>query len=91
MFAWSQTWWTICSIPVKSLVRFLPLLADLGHESPPIPLIVSLSQESIAGLMGTTSLHVGLLTNRFKGLGFSGCSGGIMHVYRALVRALLQD
>jgi len=78
MFTWSQTWWTICSIPVKSLARFLLLLGDL-------------SQESIAGLMGATSLHVSLLTNRFKELGFGGYTGGIMHAYRALVRALLQD
>ena len=41
--------------------------------------------------MGATSLHVSLLTNRFKELGFGGYTGGIMHAYRALVRALLQD
>ena len=75
----------------KRLARLLLLLANFGQESKPIPVIAKISQETLAGMIGTTRSRVSFFMNRFRKLGFLNYNGGGMHVHSSLVSVVLHD
>ena len=75
----------------KRLARLLLLMANFGQESKPIPLIVKMSQETLAEMIGTTRSRVSFFLNRFRDLGFINYDGGGMHVHSSLVSVVLHD
>src|SRR5450755_3588601 len=69
----------------KRLARLLLLMANFGQESKPMPLVVKMSQETIAEMIGTTRSRVSYFMNRFRELGFIDYGGDGIHVHRSLV------
>ncbi len=54
----------------KRLARVLLLLANFGKENNQLTVTPKISQETLAGLVGTTRSRVNFLMNRFRKLGF---------------------
>jgi CRP-like cAMP-binding protein len=75
----------------KRLARLLLLLAHFGHESKPIPVVATISQETLAEMIGTTRSRVSFFMNRFRKLGFVNYNDGGMHVHSSLVSVVLHD
>ena len=75
----------------KRLARLLLLLANFGQESKPIPLVATISQETLAEMIGTTRSRVSFFMNRFRKLGFLEYNAGGMHVHSSLVSVVLHD
>ncbi|HEV2351507.1 MAG TPA: Crp/Fnr family transcriptional regulator [Terriglobia bacterium] len=74
----------------KRLARILLLLAHFGKESKPEPLVTQLSQETLAGMIGTTRSRVSYFMNKFRKLGFIKYNGGL-HVHSSLLNVVLHD
>ena len=74
----------------KRLARILLLLADFGKEGKPEAVILEISQETLAGLVGTTRSRVSFFMNRFRRLGFIHYNGGI-EVHSSLLNIVLHD
>ena len=74
----------------KRLARVLLLLANFGKESKPEPVIVKISQETLAEIIGTTRSRVSFFMNRFRKLGFIEYNGGL-HVHSSLLNIVLHD
>jgi CRP-like cAMP-binding protein len=74
----------------KRLARVLLLLANFGKESKPEPVIAKISQETLAGIIGTTRSRVSFFMNRFRKLGFIEYNGGL-HVHSSLLNIVLHD
>jgi CRP/FNR family cyclic AMP-dependent transcriptional regulator len=74
----------------KRLARVLLLLANFGKEGAPGGVIPDVSQETLAGLVGTTRSRVSLFMNRFRKLGFIHYNGGI-EVHSSLLNIVLHD
>ncbi len=74
----------------KRLARVLLLLANFGKEGKPEPLIPKISQETLAGIVGTTRSRVSFFMNRFRKLGFIDYNGGL-HVHSSLLNVILHD
>jgi CRP/FNR family transcriptional regulator, cyclic AMP receptor protein len=74
----------------RRLARLLLLLANFGEEgdAPPIP--VTLSQEILAEMIGTTRSRVSFFMNRFRKKGFIDYNGKI-EVHRSLLDAVLRE
>lgn len=74
----------------RRLARLLLLLANFGKEgdAPPIP--VTLSQETLAEMIGTTRSRVSFFMNRFRKKGFIDYNGKI-EVHRSLLDAVLRE
>ncbi len=72
----------------KRLARALLLLARYGMEGG--PLRVTLSQETLAELVGTTRSRVNFFMNKFRDLGFIEYNGDIT-VKRGLLTVVLHD
>lgn len=74
----------------RRLARLLLLLANFGNEgvAPPVP--VSLSQETLADMIGTTRSRVSFFMNKFRKKGFISYNGKI-EVHRSLLDAVLRD
>jgi CRP/FNR family transcriptional regulator, cyclic AMP receptor protein len=64
------------------------LLANFGQEGGPEPIAITLSQETLADLTGTT--RVSFFMNKFRKRGFIDYNGKI-EVHRSLLDAALQD
>lgn len=75
----------------KRLARLLLLMANIGHESKPVPLIAKMSQETLAEMIGTTRSRVSFFMNRFREMGFIDYNGGGMHVHSSLASVVLHD
>jgi CRP/FNR family transcriptional regulator, cyclic AMP receptor protein len=78
----------------KRLARVLLLLANFGKEGKPEPVIPKVSQETLAGIVGTTRSRVSFFMNRFRKQGFvqySGESGGGLEVHSSLLNVILHD
>jgi len=74
----------------KRLARLLLLLANYGKEgSPPIE-PVTVNQETLALMIGTTRSRVSYFMNRFRKAGFIDYNGSI-HVYHSLLNSVLND
>jgi CRP/FNR family transcriptional regulator, cyclic AMP receptor protein len=74
----------------RRLARLLLLLANFGKEgdAPPIP--VTLSQETLAEMIGTTRSRVSFFMNKFRKKGFIDYNGKI-EVHRSLLDAVLHE
>lgn len=73
----------------QRLARVLLLLAGFAQEDDQ-PITVSLSQESLAEMVGTTRSRVSTFMNRFREKGFiSYDSRGRLQVYTALLLSVL--
>jgi CRP/FNR family transcriptional regulator, cyclic AMP receptor protein len=72
------------------LARILLLLANFGKEGAPTGAIPDISQETLAGLVGTTRSRVSFFMNKFRKLGFIHYNGGI-EVHSSLLNIVLHD
>lgn len=74
----------------KRLARVLLLLANFGKEGTPQTVIPKMSQETLAGIIGTTRSRVSFFMNRFRKLGFIEYNGGLT-VHSSLLNVVLHD
>jgi CRP/FNR family cyclic AMP-dependent transcriptional regulator len=75
----------------RRLARLLLQLANYDKENGlPEQIIVKISQETLAEMIGTTRSRVSLFMNRFRKRGFIDYNGHI-HVHKSLMNVLLHD
>ena len=74
----------------KRLARLLLLLANFGKEGKPEPIVPKISQETLAGMIGTTRARVSFFMNKFRNLGFIEYNGSI-EVHNSLLNVVLHD
>jgi CRP-like cAMP-binding protein len=74
----------------RRLARLLVLLANFGKEGGGEPIAVTLSQETLAEMIGTTRSRVSFFMNKFRKKGFIDYNGKI-EVHRSLLDAVLRD
>jgi CRP/FNR family transcriptional regulator, cyclic AMP receptor protein len=74
----------------KRLARILLILANFGKEGKPEPIIPSISQETLAEMIGTTRSRVSFFMNKFRQLGFIDYNGHI-EVHSSLLNVVLLD
>ncbi len=74
----------------KRLARVLLLLAHFGKEGKREPVIPKISQETLAGMIGTTRSRVSHFMNKFRKLGFINYNGGLL-VHSSLLNIVLYD
>jgi CRP/FNR family transcriptional regulator, cyclic AMP receptor protein len=74
----------------RRLARLLLLLANFGKEGAPAPIPVTLNQETLAEMIGTTRSRVSFFMNKFRKNGFISYNGKI-EVHRSLLDAVLRD
>lgn len=75
----------------KRLARILLLLAHFGKESRAEAILPSITQESLAQMVGTTRSRVSHFMNKFKKLGFVDYEGAALTVNSSLLSVLLHD
>jgi CRP/FNR family cyclic AMP-dependent transcriptional regulator len=75
----------------KRLARLLLLLANFGKERQPEPVIASISQETLAEMIGTTRSRVSSFMNKFRRLGFINYNGGGLEIHSSLLNVILHD
>jgi CRP/FNR family cyclic AMP-dependent transcriptional regulator len=75
----------------KRLARILLLLAHFGKEGVPEAVVPKISQETLAGMVGTTRSRVSFFMNRFRKLGFIHYNGGGLQVHSSLLNVFLHD
>jgi CRP-like cAMP-binding protein len=76
----------------RRLARILLLLAQFGKTSKPETVIHNISQETLAGMVGTTRSRVSFFMNRFRKLGFIDYqSGDVLQVHNSLLNMVLHD
>jgi len=74
----------------KRLARTLLLLARYGKHEAPHRVLPKISQETLAGMVGTTRSRVNFFMNKFKRLGFIDYNGGLK-VNDSLLTVVLHD
>ena len=74
----------------KRLARLLLLLAHFGKEGSPQPILVDISQETLAEMIGTTRSRVSHFMNKFRKLGLISYNGKI-EVHNSLLNAVLRE
>jgi CRP/FNR family cyclic AMP-dependent transcriptional regulator len=74
----------------KRLARLLLLLAHFGKEGRPQPILLDMSQEILAEMIGTTRSRVSYFMNKFRKLGFISYNGKI-EVHNSLLNAVLRE
>ena len=74
----------------KRLARTLLLLARYGKEGQPQKVLPKITQDTLAGMIGTTRTRVNLFMNKFKKLGFIYSNGGL-HINSSLLSVVLHD
>ncbi len=74
----------------KRLARALLLLANFGKEGPPEPIIAKVSQETLAGMIGTTRSRVSFFMNKFRKLGLINYNGHL-EIHRSLLNVVLHE
>jgi CRP-like cAMP-binding protein len=74
----------------KRLARILLLMTEFHRPGEPGMLLPSISQETLAEMVGTTRSRVSFFMNRFRKLGFIEYSGRI-RVHRSLLNVILHD
>jgi CRP-like cAMP-binding protein len=74
----------------KRLARTLLLLARYGKEDKPSRVLPSLSQETLAEMVGTTRSRVNFFMNKFRKLGFIEYNGGLK-INSSLLSVVLHD
>jgi CRP-like cAMP-binding protein len=74
----------------KRLARILLMLAQFGKEGRSEMVVPKISQETLAGMIGTTRSRVSYFMNKFRKLGFIHYNGG-MQVHSSLLNVVLHD
>ena len=74
----------------KRLASALLLLANFGKEGKPEAIIAKVSQETLAGMIGTTRSRVSKFMNKFRKLGFISYNGHL-EVHSSLLSVVLND
>ena len=74
----------------KRLARALLILANFGKESTPEPLLMKISQESLAEIIGSTRGRVSFFMNKFRRLGLIDYNGRI-EVHQSLLNFVLHE
>jgi CRP/FNR family transcriptional regulator, cyclic AMP receptor protein len=74
----------------KRLARTLLLLAQYGQQGKPQTMLPKISQETLAGMIGTTRSRVNFFMNKFKKLGFIKYNGGL-HIDSSLLGVVLHE
>src|SRR6201991_3684555 len=74
----------------KRLARLLLLLAHFGTEGTPQPILIDISQETLAEMIGTTRSRVSFFMNKFRRLGLISYNGKI-EVHNSLLNAVLHE
>jgi CRP-like cAMP-binding protein len=74
----------------KRLARLLLIMANFGKEGRPDPVIVKLSQETLAEMIGTTRSRVSSFMNKFRKLGFIKYNGEL-EIHNSLLNVVLHD
>jgi CRP/FNR family cyclic AMP-dependent transcriptional regulator len=74
----------------KRLARKLLLLAHFGKNRDPKPIELTVTQEMLAEMIGTTRSRVSFFMNKFRKLGFIDYNGKIQ-VHHSLLSAVLHD
>ena len=74
----------------KRLARVLLLLANFGKEGKPEAVIPSITQETLAEMIGTTRSRVSFFMNKFRKLGFIDYNGKLS-VHSSLLNVVLHD
>ena len=74
----------------KRLARTLLLLANFGKEGDPEPVLASISQETLAEMIGTTRSRVSVFMNKFRKLGLIDYNGHI-EIHRSLLNVVLHE
>jgi CRP/FNR family cyclic AMP-dependent transcriptional regulator len=74
----------------KKLARTLLLLAQYGKTGEPHKVLATISQETLAEMIGTTRSRVNLFMSKFKRLGFIHTNGGL-HINNSLLTVVLHD
>ena len=74
----------------KRLARLLLLLAHFGKEGRPQPILLDVSQETLAEMIGTTRSRVSFFMNKFRKLGLISYNGKI-EVHNSLLNAVLRE
>jgi CRP/FNR family transcriptional regulator, cyclic AMP receptor protein len=74
----------------KRLARALLLLANFGKEGKPERVVAKVSQEMLAGMIGTTRSRVSKFMNKFRKLGFIDYNGHL-EVRSSLLSVVLND
>jgi CRP/FNR family transcriptional regulator, cyclic AMP receptor protein len=74
----------------KRLARALLLLANLGKEGEPDRIVAKVSQETLAGMIGTTRSRVSKFMNKFRKLGFIDYKHDLT-VHSSLLSFVLND
>jgi CRP-like cAMP-binding protein len=74
----------------KRLARALLLLANLGKEGRPEPIIAKVTQETLAEMIGVTRSRVSQFMSKFRKLGFIDYNGHL-EVHSSLLSVVLHD
>ncbi len=74
----------------KRLARTLLLLARYGEQEQPDRILAKVSQETLAGMIGTTRSRVNFFMNKFRKLGFIEYNGKIK-VNKSLLTVVLHE
>ena len=74
----------------KRLARTLLLLANFGKNGGPQPITTSISQATLAEIIGTTRPRVSHFMNKFRKLGFIEYNGHLQ-IHSSLLSVLLHD
>src|SRR5664279_5419914 len=74
----------------KRLARALLILANFGKEGDPEPVLAKISQETLAGMVGTTRARVNHFMNKFRRLGLIDYNEKIT-VHRSLLNLVLHE
>jgi CRP/FNR family transcriptional regulator, cyclic AMP receptor protein len=74
----------------KRLARALLLLARYGKEDHPQRVLPKVSQETLAGMIGTTRSRVNLFMNKFKKMGFIKYNSGLQ-INSSLLSVVLHE
>ena len=74
----------------KRLARVLLLMAHFGKEGKTDAIMPKISQDMLAGMIGTTRSRVSFFMNKFRKLGFLDYNGGV-HAHSSLLNIVLHD
>jgi CRP-like cAMP-binding protein len=78
----------------KRLARLLLLMAKFGNEGGPEPVIMKVSQETLAEMIGTTRSRVSFFMNKFRKLRLIDYSGGLsgrLEVHSSLLNMVFHE
>jgi CRP-like cAMP-binding protein len=66
------------------------MLANIGKEGRPEPVLSTISQATLAEMIGTTRPRVSFFMNKFRKLGFISYNGNL-EVHSSLLNVVLHD